>query len=119
MSQPIAIHEQDIQDLRADVQDAIRAAGLAALVVDIAPGPYGHSAGGLQLLDALELGGACLLAARRALVGRIAADRRTGYAAGVLSDEEQRFASLLAVYAGCSEALAAAGVEAERLPPAG
>jgi hypothetical protein len=119
MSQPIAIPEQDIQDLRADVQDAIRAAGLAALVVDVAPGPYGHSAAGLQLLDALELGGACLLATRRALTGRIAADRRTGFAAGVLSDEEQRFASLLAVHVGCSEALAAAGVEAERLPPAG
>lgn len=118
-SQPIVISEQDLHDLRAEAQAAVRAAGLAALVVDVAPGPYGHSAGGLHLLDAIEMGGACLLAVRRAIAGRIAADRRTGFAAGVLTAEEQRFASLLAIHVGCSEALAAAEVEAERLPGAG
>ena len=119
MSQPIHISEPDVADLRPEVSAAIRAGGLDALIADAAPGPYGQSSAGLHLLEALEIGGACLLAARRALIGRIAADRRLRFASGEPSEAEQRFASLLAVHIGCREALAAAGVVAEQLPDAG
>ena len=118
MTEPIIVPEADVTDLRAEVATAIRECGLAALVAEIAPGPYGHSSAGLHLLEAVEIGGACLLAARRALIGRIAADRRVRFASGAPSGAEQRFASLLAVHIGCYEALAAAQVETERLPGA-
>jgi len=117
--QPIVVAERELYDLRIEVRAAVRGSGLPDLVLGVAPGPYGHCADGLHLLEAVETGGACLLAARRALAGRIAADRRTGFAAGTLTVEEKHFTSLLAVHIACSEALAAAQVEASRLPDAG
>jgi hypothetical protein len=119
MSNPVIIPEHDVADLREAAQRAVREAGLAELVQAVAPGPYGHSATGLRLLEAVELGGACLMATRRAISGRIGADRRAGFAAGGLTAEEERFASLVAAFVAANEALAACEAAPEKLPPAG
>jgi len=117
MSDPVIIPDGDIGDLRADAQRAIRDTGLDALVREIAPGSYGQSVAGLELLAAVETGAACLLATRRALLGRIAEDRRAGFAGGTPTPEEQRFASLQAAFVGASEALALCHADPARLPP--
>ncbi len=118
MSDPVIIPDGDIHDLRADAQRAIRDSGLDNLVREIAPGSYGHSVAGLELLCAVETGAACVLATRRSLLGRIAADRRAGFAGGAPTREEERFASLLAAFVGASEALALCHADPARIPPA-
>ncbi len=117
MSEPLVVPLEDMDDLRTSVQGSIRAAELVDLFGEIDRGPYGLTAASLALLDALETGAACLLAASRALAGRIASDRRSGFAAGELSATEQRFCSLAAVFVGAQEALAACGSDSSQLPP--
>lgn len=118
-STSVPVPQQDLEDLRHLAQQGLRRAGLDRLLAEIAPGPYGTTIDNLRLLEALELGLACLVAARRALVGRIQADRRAGFAGGSLAEEEQRFCSLLAVHVGLREALAALELEERQLPPPG
>jgi hypothetical protein len=115
----VSVPRQDLEDLRHLAQELLRQAGLDRLLAEIAPGPYGTTIDNLRLLGALELGLACLKAARRALVGRIQADRRAGFAGGSLAPEEQRFCSLMAVHVGLCEALAALELEQGQLPPPG
>ncbi len=118
MSKPIDIPEQDLDDLRPLAQKAIREAELVTLLTEIDPGPYGMTRQGLDLLTALETGMAATIATARALVGRIQADRRVGFAGGELSAVESRFCRLLAVFVGTREALGACGLESRQLPPA-
>jgi len=117
MSEPILVPPEDVDDLRTSVQGSIRAVELADSFREIDPGPYGLTSTSLELLEALETGGACLVAACRALTGRIAADRRAGFAAGDLTAVEQRFCSLAAAYVGTQEALARCGAATDGLPP--
>jgi hypothetical protein len=114
---PIVIPQHDTDDLHALARDAVRASGLVELMHEIDPGPYGATMRVLELLHALETGIACLVATRRALIGRIEADRRAGFAAGTVTPSEQRFASLVAVFVGLEEALALCQVDARALPP--
>lgn len=115
----VNVPEQDLRDLLPAVQERLRQQGLPRLLDEIAPGPYGTTTENLRLLQALELGLAALQAVRRALVGRIQADRRAGFAGGELAAKERRFCSLLAAHVGLREALAALDLEASKLPPAG
>lgn len=117
MSEPIVVPLEDMDDLRTSVQGSIRAVELADTFREVDPGPYGLTAASLALLQALETGAACLLAASRALAGRIGADRRSGFAAGELTATEQRFCSLAGVFVGAQEALAACGSDPSALPP--
>ncbi len=118
MSPSISVPQQDVDDLRAAAQQALRRSGLVDLLAEIDPGPYGKTVDALHLLHALETGVACAMATRRAVIGRIGADRRTGFAAGAVTAEEERFASLLAAHVGLQEALAGCECPADRLPPA-
>jgi hypothetical protein len=115
----IQVSTEDVEDLRVPARRALLGAAIPALLAELAPGPYGTTAANLALLDGLEWGLAVLVASRRALLGRISADRRSGFASGDLTVEEERFSSLLATYAGASEALAHLGVEQGQLPPEG
>lgn len=114
---PIDIPTHDIDDLRSLARDALRASGLVELMHEIDPGPYGATVRVLELLHALETGLACLVATRRALIGRIQADRRAGFAAGTVQPDEQRFASLAAAFVGLQEALTLCRLEQRALPP--
>lgn len=116
MTAPIAIPDTELTDLAPAAQATIRDAGLVDLVTAVAPGPYGIGAVGLALLGAVETGLCAALATRRAIAGRIAADRRTGFAGGDLSVTEERFASLLALFVGTQEALAGCDADPARLP---
>lgn len=120
-AQPIAVASEDIADLRAMAQNAIRDGELLALLCEISPGPYGASPRVLALLDAVEIGLACLAATHRALCARIRADRRVGFAGGELSEAEKRFACLMAAYVAMCEAgstcQAACQIDARTLPP--
>lgn len=119
MSQPhpIEIPHQDIDDLRFLARDAVLGSGLVAQFHEIDPGPYGATAQVLELCHAVETGVVCVIATRRALIGRIQADRRAGFAAGDVSDSESRFCSLLAAFIGLEEALAVCALDSRSLPP--
>ncbi len=113
----IIVPSEDVADHRVAAAELVRGAGLVELTGSLAPGSYGPSREVLDVLDAVERGLACVVAARRAIVGRIVADRRSGFAGGELTCEEQTFCSLLAVYIGAKEALAALALEPRQLPP--
>jgi hypothetical protein len=115
---PIRIPHEDLLDLLPEARAAIRAARLPELLAEIDPGAYGTTRTNLELLEALEHGIAALSASRRALTGRIAADRRAGFAGGALTAEEQESCSLLAVRIGLEEALALLAPDPGSLPPA-
>lgn len=120
MSQPrpIEVTREDIDELRADACERIGKSCLLAHLHEVDPGPYGATAQVLELCTAVETGLACVMATRRAVVGRIEADRRTGFAGGGLTAGEQRFASLLAVFVGLQEALAGlTDLDERSLPP--
>lgn len=119
MNAAIHIPDTDLDELRPRAQAAIRDAGLADLVRAIAPGPYGLGATALALLDAIETGISCAVAVRDAVIGRIAADRRAGFAGGDPSPTEARFASLLALYCASQEALAGCDPDPGKLPGEG
>lgn len=112
----IEVPDTDVATQRPVAQAGIRDAGLVELVRTIAPGPYGLTPTALALLSAIETGLACAAATRGAIVSRIAADRRTGFAAGALAPVEERFASLVGLYAGTQEALAHSDADPARLP---
>ena len=113
---PIEVTREDVDELRADACERVRASGLLAHLHAVDPGPYGATAQVLALCTALETGVATTLATRRAVVGRIQADRRAGFAGGALTATEDRFASLLAAFVGLTEALASCDVDQRSLP---
>lgn len=119
MNHCIRIPPQEIEDVRALVRERIRSAGLPALISEINPGTYGNTVVNIRMLEALELGFSATVAVRRALAGRIIADRRSGFAAGTLTEPEERFCSLLATAVGAQEALSDIDIAAESLPPRG
>lgn len=119
MSQPgpIEVTREDIDEQRSEMCQRVRKSGLLEHFHAVDPGPYGATAQVLDLCTAIETGTATMVATRRALVGRIEADRRAGFAAGGLTPSEQRFVSLLSVFVGLSEALAACELDERALPP--
>ncbi|MBD3239055.1 MAG: AAA family ATPase [Chitinivibrionales bacterium] len=119
MASAIRIPPQEIEDVRAAVREKLHAAGLPGLFSEINPGAFGTTVVNIRLLEALESGLSATIAARRALTGRIVADRRNGFAAGALTEAEERFCSLLAVAIGAQEALVDIDVSADSLPPRG
>jgi hypothetical protein len=105
VSEPITVRPEDVEARREEARDAIRASGIPAAMVDAAPGPYGISRAGLDLLEAFEAALATGLAAEDALSARIARDRARGFAAGALTEAERGFTCAFAVLVVCQEAL--------------
>lgn len=117
MTMQITIPEQDLDDLRAGAQQAVRDAGLVEILGGLDTGPYGMTRVVLGALEAIEIGVAAMVAGGAAVRGRIVADRRSGLAGGELTEVEQRFVSLLACNLLSREALASLELEAGQLPP--
>lgn len=116
-AEPVRVEPRDVERERAASRAAIREAGLPDAVLQAAPGPYGLSRTGLDVLEALEAALAAGRAAQAALLARIAAERAQGFAGGAPTDPERRFAAALGVAVACDEALAAtAGTSEAPLP---
>lgn len=114
---PITVSAADRDELRALARPALQAIALPQTLEQLNPGPWGTTEANLHALGALETGLAIVVAVRRALIGRIEADRRSGFAAGSVTATEERFASLVATTVGLHEALAALAVDSGMLPP--
>ncbi|MCA9667953.1 MAG: AAA family ATPase [Myxococcales bacterium] len=115
--QAIVVVQRALEDARPEARAALQAVRLPELFAELSPGPWGLTVAAIELLDALEAGLAAILCARRALAGRIEADRRQGFASGALDEDEERFCSLAAVAIGLDEALARIDLPPSALPP--
>lgn len=114
---PVEVTQQALSASQDRARSALARSAVPGLLAELVPGPYGTTIANLQILQALEAGLAGLLATRQALLGRIVADRRQGFAAPEPTATDQAFAGVFAAFAGLQRALDGLDLDRQALPP--